>query len=438
MSAVPDPPPGLLRLASQLAGPADADDLVQATHVRALEQGERVHARASWLRTVMRNEQWMIVRARKRRDAREREVEATPAIDVEHVVHCLQVARLVQDLLDALDDELALVVRERYFHDRTSAEIAARHGIPAGTVRWRLKTGLDRLRAELDAHHGGERMLWAGAFAPTVGTPAASSPSTAGDATAAVKGSSVMGITGMKILLAATAVAATGATATYVVREPTTSAAPEVAKHERATQAAAPTNAPRDQARATKREVDRARWTERLAQIHAAHRELAAPSPPLPQSDAKSDAVWEQRVGECDEPGCRDRLTNEVLGMLDGCDELMGDALHRATIEVQIVGAPDVGMVIESVDLKGGADMSPELRECLTESMYALDLGATERSVAQTVTVTLGMVEITADMLANPELDPASRAKLEAAAAKHNGEPMQMIMIEEPDEPTPQ
>ena len=440
MSATPEPPatptPGLLRLASQLAGPADADDLVQATHVRALEHGDSVHARASWLRTVMRNEQWMTVRARKRRDAREHEVEPAPAIDVEHVVHCLQVARLVQDLLDALDAELAMVVRERYFEDRSAAEIAAHHGIPAGTVRWRLKVALDRLRVELDAHHGGERMLWAGAFAPTVGMPTASLPSTAGDATAAVKGSSMMSI---KILLAATAIAATGATATYVSRTPAANATPTEATHDVATQhVATPSVPPREQAREAKRAIDQARWAERLAQIHAAHRELSSASPTQAADAPRGEAMWEQRVGECDEPGCRDRLTNEVLGMLDGCDELMGDALHYATIAVQIVGAPDIGMVIESVELEGGADMSPELRECLTESMYALDLGATERSVAQTVTVTLGTVEVTADMLANPDLDPASRAKLEAAAARNHGEPMQVIMIEEPDEPTPQ
>jgi hypothetical protein len=328
-------------------------------------------------------------------------------------------------------------VRERYFEDRSSAEIAARHGIPAGTVRWRLKTALDRLRAELDAHHGGERLLWAGAFAPTVGLPTASLPSTAGDATAAVKGSSIMSI---KILLAATAIAATGATATYVARPSTTTTpAAEIATSTTTTREE-PRTAKREAPRSAKRAADKVKWTDRLAQIHAAHRELAAaPPPPTTRGDAKGDGLWEQPIGECDEPGCRDRLTNEVLGMLDGCEELMGDALHHATIEAKIVGAPDIGMVIESVDLKGGADMSPELRECLTESMYALDLGTTDRNVAQTVTLMMGAVDLAAT-LANPDLDAASRAKLEATLAEHGDEPRQlhMIMVSEPDAPTPQ
>ncbi|HWB80616.1 MAG TPA: sigma-70 family RNA polymerase sigma factor [Nannocystaceae bacterium] len=437
MRAVPDPPttpiPGLMRLASQLAGPADADDLVQATHVRALEHG---NARASWLRTVMRNEQWMAVRARKRRDAREREVEAAPAIDVEHVVHCLQVARLVQALLDALDDELALVVRERYFEDRSAAEIAARHGIPAGTVRWRLKTALDRLRAELDAHHGGERMLWAGAFAPTVAMPAASLPSTAGDATAAVKGSSIMSITGIKILLAATSVAATGATATYIARPATTpTETTSVVAHE----VVATRTPARDEARAVKREADKARWSDRLTQIHAAHRERAPASPPpsATWTSAKGLPTPQEHMGECVAPTCSERLTSEVLAMVDGCDELLGDAMHDATVEAKVVGAPEIGTVIESVELQGGADMSPELRECLTESMYALDLGAADRSFAQTVTLVMGGVSVTVDALEHEDLDPASRAELEAVFAENADDPrpVQMILVSEPEAP---
>ncbi|MBL8945603.1 MAG: RNA polymerase sigma factor, partial [Myxococcales bacterium] len=131
------PGAGLLRLAWHLAGPTDAEDLVQATYVRALEHDVSVRSRPAWLRAVLRNEQWMALRARKRRDAREREVEPVHDAEVDHVVHQLELVRIVQQLVDALDDDVRLVVRERYFEGCTCAEIARVHGIPAGTVRWR-------------------------------------------------------------------------------------------------------------------------------------------------------------------------------------------------------------------------------------------------------------------------------------------------------------
>src|SRR6185436_19146404 len=44
------------------------------------------------------------------------------------------------------------------------SEIARRQEVPAGTVRWRLKTGLDRVRAELDRRYAAPR--WRGLLVP--------------------------------------------------------------------------------------------------------------------------------------------------------------------------------------------------------------------------------------------------------------------------------
>src|SRR5205823_1008819 len=45
----------------------------------------------------------------------------------------------------------------RYYEELSAAEIARRTEVPAGTVRWRLKEGLDRLRRQLDERSGGRR-----------------------------------------------------------------------------------------------------------------------------------------------------------------------------------------------------------------------------------------------------------------------------------------
>jgi hypothetical protein len=58
----------------------------------------------------------------------------------------------------------------RYLEGLSAAQIARRERIPAGTVRWRLKEGLDRLRARLDRTSGGTEEL-ALALVPLVRRP---------------------------------------------------------------------------------------------------------------------------------------------------------------------------------------------------------------------------------------------------------------------------
>jgi RNA polymerase sigma factor (sigma-70 family) len=144
----------LARLAVHLAGPEHADDALQDTWLAArLSAPERGRSPRPWLAAVLRNQ----IRARWQRDTRRRrreEAAALLAADCEAAVDAvherLEMQRLVAERVMALDRPLRTVVLLRYFEGRDSTEIAALLGIPAGTVRWRLKTALDRLRAELD------------------------------------------------------------------------------------------------------------------------------------------------------------------------------------------------------------------------------------------------------------------------------------------------
>jgi hypothetical protein len=54
----------------------------------------------------------------------------------------------------------------RYFKGRSSAEIARAQSVPDGTVRWRLKSAIDQLRARLDQEAGGDRARWHRALLP--------------------------------------------------------------------------------------------------------------------------------------------------------------------------------------------------------------------------------------------------------------------------------
>ena len=57
----------------------------------------------------------------------------------------------VAHLLRTLPDEEADLLRRRFYEDRTQVEIAAATGIPLGTVKSRMASGLRRLAGELEA-----------------------------------------------------------------------------------------------------------------------------------------------------------------------------------------------------------------------------------------------------------------------------------------------
>src|SRR5213075_1521425 len=71
-------------------------------------------------------------------------------------------ARLVAEL----DEPYRSTILLRFAEGLTPSQIARRLSIPAGTVRWRLKEALARLRSELDRMHKGDRRAWMLLFGP--------------------------------------------------------------------------------------------------------------------------------------------------------------------------------------------------------------------------------------------------------------------------------
>src|SRR4029453_11112538 len=96
---------------------------------------------------------------RRARDTAAAELSDREAPSSDELLARLQLQRLIADLLAALDEPDRSIVLLRYFEDRTSIEIARQLSIPSGTVRWRLKETLERLRSQLDERHGG-RETW--------------------------------------------------------------------------------------------------------------------------------------------------------------------------------------------------------------------------------------------------------------------------------------
>jgi len=157
-----------LRIARRLVHEdGEAEDLVQRTWLAALrrppdsERGARAWIRQVILNLARERHRRKQARDRAERDAQRLDLDPSDASEFASGEEIREL--LAQRLLD-LGEPYREVLVERYYEGRTSAEIARRMGIPAGTVRWRLKVGLDQLRVELDRRSHGDRSRWVSAL----------------------------------------------------------------------------------------------------------------------------------------------------------------------------------------------------------------------------------------------------------------------------------
>jgi len=168
MATEPDPPPianfesmvlgelaGIERIVRRWV-PADAvDDVVQEVVLHAcigVETLRDARAFPGWVRTIAynRTQQWH----RDRYAAQDITMrlwdgarDISPADDVDTAIDMEEALRL-------LSPQEREAVHLRYLQGWTSAEIAARQGSPASTVRWRLKQALRKLRNQWEEANG--------------------------------------------------------------------------------------------------------------------------------------------------------------------------------------------------------------------------------------------------------------------------------------------
>jgi RNA polymerase sigma factor (sigma-70 family) len=161
-----------VRLARHLVG-SDADDLVQEGWIAAwlARPAERGGLRP-WLARVLRRAAANRRRGEQRRQARHQaaaDVTSDGVASPEDLTARMELQRLLADLLLALSPPVREVVLLRFYQGHTSAEIARALGVPEGTVRWRLKMGLDELRRQLEDRHRGGANRWELALSPLLG-----------------------------------------------------------------------------------------------------------------------------------------------------------------------------------------------------------------------------------------------------------------------------
>jgi RNA polymerase sigma factor (sigma-70 family) len=159
----------LRRLAAHLVREGDeTEDLMQETWEAALRRSpDPARPPQPWLAEVLRN----LVRARGRRDRLHRRFENQARLEPstvpssEALLERAESQRLVAELVVALDEPYRSTILLRYYEGLSGAQIAAALGLPPGTVRWRLKEGVDRLRAALKVRFGKDER-WTMALVP--------------------------------------------------------------------------------------------------------------------------------------------------------------------------------------------------------------------------------------------------------------------------------
>ncbi len=161
----------LRRLARDLVGRSDAEDLVQDTAVRALRSPPaEPEGLFAWLAAVMRR----LAANRRRGDVRRQRRETENVSDgtvpsAEHEVMQRDHVRAVTEALWALPEPYKGTLLQRYFQDLSPSQIAERTATPLPTVKSRLQRGIEMLRANLERRDGRD---WRAALLPAFGLPA--------------------------------------------------------------------------------------------------------------------------------------------------------------------------------------------------------------------------------------------------------------------------
>ena len=144
------------RVAVVIAGPDDADDVLQEAYLRTHRNLGRFRAGAEfrpWLLAIVANQARNHRRSAWRRGTLALRVAArstTSAPDAPaELAEVAERRQLVLDALSTLPPKDRLVIACRYLLELTEAETVAVTGWPAGTVKSRLSRALRRLQDEL-------------------------------------------------------------------------------------------------------------------------------------------------------------------------------------------------------------------------------------------------------------------------------------------------
>lgn len=148
-----------------LRSPSDAEDVLQETFVRVWSRADtydsRIGSPAAWLTRIARNRAIDRLRAQRVRrhisgepdvtlDGDTTMPEAATLETPEVVVQAAATARALRTAMSALPAVQRELIEAAFFEGYTHHELAARLGLPLGTVKTRIRTGLTSMRGRLE------------------------------------------------------------------------------------------------------------------------------------------------------------------------------------------------------------------------------------------------------------------------------------------------
>jgi RNA polymerase sigma-70 factor (ECF subfamily) len=150
-----------------LRSPADAEDVLQETFVRVWSRAETYDARlgspVAWLTRIARNRALDRLRARRVRSSisvepgaavldgeAARLMEPATGVTPEVVLQGHAAAGMLRAAMAALPVAQRELIEAAFFEGYTHQELAARFGVPLGTVKTRIRAGLSALRGRLE------------------------------------------------------------------------------------------------------------------------------------------------------------------------------------------------------------------------------------------------------------------------------------------------
>jgi RNA polymerase sigma-70 factor, ECF subfamily len=146
-----------------LGSQSDAEDLLQEVFLQVWRQAQSYRPERgtpeAWLIMMTRSRGIDKLRSRRRRDmdtlTPEEPVRVAQLAQVDRPTQASEARLALQGSLTKLPDAQRIVLELAYFDGLTQMEIAAHLGEPLGTVKTRMRVGLERLRSFLGAEAAG-------------------------------------------------------------------------------------------------------------------------------------------------------------------------------------------------------------------------------------------------------------------------------------------
>ncbi|MCH9683150.1 MAG: hypothetical protein K0V04_17075, partial [Deltaproteobacteria bacterium] len=300
---------------------------------------------------------------------------------------------LLAELRDLRSEDQNILV-QRFFGDKTAAEIGRSLGVPAATIRSRIHRALERLRGGLDRGFG-ERRTWCAAV---LAIPAGGGVTLEASATSKPTMS-----TAAPILVVSAAALGVGAYAYATTEsEPTPQLTPEATPVSAAPKTTVPRPAPVVQARSPK-----GQWEARRAKVRGNVEVEPTTAETIVVRPSTAALAYDELVRAC-------------------LKDLDSKAVGAMTVSIHEIGAPDVGTIYDDVDVVYSSLDDQEALECVVQSMCTYVGAAPEAPLDLVVlrTMALGNAETREDegKQVASYIVAAKAGKLRACESEADGE----------------